>query len=162
MQPPETPWAIDCNSELVELDEVFPIRAQLWTGSTYRVVVNGVEITTFTQPELELGHTYISESVIQRAEVQEVSGEPGNHQLRVVSGRPSRSCTQYNGYELQRHQSGEIVVLITHHQVADPEVICTKDFPIDETLVPLGADFQPGYEEFATLNGKPLSSYGSK
>ena len=162
MQPPETPWAIDCDEEMVELDEVFPIRAQLWPRTTYRVVVNGVQTTTFTQPDLELGHIYIAESVIQHAEVQEVSGEPGNHQLRVVSGRPSGSCTQYNGYELQRHQSGEIVVLITHHQVADPEVIYTKDFPIDETLVPLGPDFQPGDEQLATLNGKPLSTFSSK
>ena len=51
---------------------------------------------------------------------------------------------------------------ITHHQVTDPEVMCTKDFPIDETTVPLGPDGKPGDEDLISVNGKPLSSFTSR
>ena len=159
MQPPETPRSIPCDEKMVELDEVLPIRVPLKPGSTYRVVANGIETTTFTPPDPALGHTYISESLIQRAEIEEVSGERGSYQLRVVSGRPSGSCTQYNGYEVVRREPNGIEVSITHHQVADPEVMCTKDFPIGETMVPLGPDFKSGDEDRISVNGKPLSSY---
>ena len=162
MQPPDTPWAIDCDDEMVELDEVLPIRYPLKPGSTYLVVVNGIETTSFTPPDPDLGHTYIAESLIQRAEVVEDKREPGHYQLRVVSGRPSGSCTQYNGYEVVRPDSTSIEARITHHQVTDPEVMCTKDFPIDETTVPLGPDGKPGDEDLISVNGKPLSSFTSR
>ena len=162
MQPPRSSWAIDCDDETVELDEVVPIRTPLKPGATYHVVVNGIETTTFTLPDPMLGHTYIAGSLVQRAELVEDPKHSGSYQLRVVSGRPSGSCTRYNGYEVQRRRSGKIDVLITHHHVADRDVMCTKDFPMDETIVPLGSDFEPGDDGLLTVNGKPLSSYMSK
>lgn len=162
MQPPQSSWAIPCDDELVELDEVLPVRALLKPGTTYRVVVNGIETTTFTPSDPTLGHTIIADSLVQRAEVEEAPGDPGSYLLRVVSGRPSGSCTRYNGYESIRREPNGIEVRVTHHQEADPDVLCTADFPTEETVVPLGPDFEPEDEDIIIVNGKPLSSYRSR
>ena len=162
MQPPQSSWAISCDDELVELDEVLPVRAPLKPGTTYRVVVNGIETTTFTPPGSALGHTVVADSLVQRAEVEEIASAPGRYLLRVVSGRPSGSCTRYNGYESIRREPNGIEVRLTHYEVADPDVLCTADFPTEETVVPLGPDFEPEDEDLIIVNGKPLSSYRSR
>ena len=105
MQPPQTAWSIPCDEEVVELDAVEHIRTPLEPGQTYRVLVNGRETTTFSIPETRLGHTYIEESPIQAAELVIVEGDPVRYRLRVVSGLPSGSCSQFNGYEVRRGES---------------------------------------------------------
>ena len=82
-------------------------------------------------------------------------GESGQaqYQLRVVSGMPRGSgCSQFNGYEIQRREPNSIEVTITHHQVADQDVVCTADYPIIETFVPLGSEFEPGVEYAVSVN----------
>ncbi len=152
MQPPPTAWAIPCQEQVVELDEVIPVQESLEPGPTYRVIVNGWETTTFTIPKPGLGHTVIAESPIQSSEVI-LGGAPPEYQLNVVSGMPRGSgCSQFNGYEIQRTESNRINVVITHHQVSDPDVVCTADFPEVETLVPLGSGYEPGTEYTVTIN----------
>ena len=46
--PPATPWAIPCDEEVVEVEEVVRFGDALDSGQTYRVIVNGTEATTFT------------------------------------------------------------------------------------------------------------------
>ena len=48
--PPPTPWAIDCDAEVVMVEEVIRFGDALSPGQTYRVFVNGTETTTFTAP----------------------------------------------------------------------------------------------------------------
>ena len=72
--------------------------------------------------------------------------------LEVVSGRPSGSCTQFNGYEVVRRNDNTINVEITHHQIVDPQARCTRDYPIEETIVPLGV-LEEGVEYTVTVNG---------
>ena len=151
MRPPDTPWAIDCDEETVELDEIFHIESPLQTGRTYRVTVNGQIVSTFTLPDPKLGHTFTAPSTIRAVEVVKASDAPYNPTIRIISGRPSGSCTQYNGYELQESGEDRLDVSVTHHQVADPEARCTKDFPADETLVPLILD--PESEYTVVVNG---------
>ena len=43
-------------------------------------------------------------------------------------------------------------MIVTHHEVADQEVVCTADFPIIETSVPLGSDFESGEEYIVRVN----------
>ena len=160
MQPPQTAWAIPCDEEVVELDAVEHIRTPLEPGQTYRVLVNGRVTTTFSIPETRLGHTNIAESLIQSAELMIVEGDPLRYQLRVVSGLPSSGCSQFNGYELRRGEANAIDVVVTHHRISDPEVVCITDFPTFETVVPLGqaSDFESGVEYTVTVNGeKPVS-----
>ena len=106
----------------------------------YRVVVNDIETNTFTPPDPVLGYTYIAGSPIRSVALLEPDGESDEYQLQVISGRPSGSCTQYNGYEIQRREPAVIEVRISHHQVADPEARCTRDFPVDRTIVPAGCN----------------------
>ena len=153
MQPPPTAWAIPCDEEVVELDTVLPIATPLEPGQTYRVIVNDRETTTFAPPASDLPHTFIAESPIERAEVETSGSAPAHYALRVVSGLPTGSnCSQFNGYEIRRAESNRIDVLITHHQVADANVVCTADYPVVETTVPLGADFEPGVEYTVVVN----------
>lgn len=153
MQLPDTPWAIPCNEETVEVDEVLPL-GSLLPGKSYRIIVNGQETTSFTLPDPALGNTHIAESLVQAFEIEKTGGDPSAYRLRVVSGRPSGSCTRVNGYEVIRREQTVVEVKITHHQVSDPTVMCTKDFPITETLVPLGTEFEAGREYTVKVNDK--------
>lgn len=161
MQPPQTAWAIPCDEEVVELDAVEHIRTPLEPGQTYRVLVNGREISTFSIPETRLGHTYIAESLIQSADLTIVEGDPLQYRLRIVSGLPSSGCSQFNGYEVRRGEANAIDVAVTHHRIADPEVVCITDFPTFETVVPLGqaSDFVSGVEYTVTVNGENPTSF---
>ncbi len=153
MQPPPTSWAIPCDDEVVELDTVEPIGASLEPGETYRVIVNEQVTTTFTLPAPELGHTAITESPIGLAEIEMLESAPPQYHLRVVSRMPKGgSCSQFNGYEIRRRESNRLDVVITHHEVADPQAACTRDLPVVETAVPLGSDFEPGVEYSVSVN----------
>ena len=160
MQPPPTPWAIPCDEQVVELDTVLPIGAALEPGQTYRVTVNGVETTAFTVPAPHLRDTYIAESPIESAEVLALESAPVGYQLRVVSGMPKGSgCSQFNGYEVRRRAPRAIDVAITHHEVADPFVVCTADYPTVETTVPLGSGFEPDAEYTVNVNSDTERSF---
>ncbi|MDE2939403.1 MAG: YbaY family lipoprotein [Chloroflexota bacterium] len=45
--PPPAPWAVPCDEETVELDEIIDLNGRLSQGETYRVIVNGEEVLTF-------------------------------------------------------------------------------------------------------------------
>ena len=124
--PPPTPWAIPCHEQVVELDTVQHIGTSLESRQTYRVIVNDRETTTFTLPDARLRDTFIAESPIESVEVVTLESTPPGYQLHVVSGLPKGSgCSQFNGYEIRRGEPNRIDVAITHHEVADPFVVCT-------------------------------------
>ena len=160
MQPPLTVWSIPCDEEVVELDAILPVQATLKPGETYRVTVNGHPITTFTPPDEGFPYSTIARSHIQRADVARAEGTPGRYELAVVSARPiGSSCSRYNGYELRRQEERRIEVEITHHQVVGQDVVCTKDIPIDETVIPLGSDFELGVEYEVVVNSGTAVSF---
>ena len=137
-----------------------PLERTLEPGQTYRVIANERETTTFTLPKSELPYTFIAESPIESAEVVVLESAPRQYQLRVASGMPKGSgCSQFNGYEIRRRESNSIEVAITHHQVADPLVMCTADYPIVETDVSLGSDFEPGEEYTVIVNSATTRSF---
>ena len=160
MQPLAAPWAIPCHEQTVELDTVMLIDAPLEPGQTYRVIVNDVATTTFTLPAPDLPYTFIAESPIESSEILILESDPVQYQLRVVSGMPKGSgCSQFNGYEIRRKEADKIDVVVTHHQVSDPDIVCTADYPIMETFVPLGSDFEPGTEYTVRVNGDTVTSF---
>lgn len=154
MQPPDTPWAIPCDEETVEVDEVLALEKQMLGSKGYSIIVNGQKWASFTPPDPALGFTHLAESLVQDFEIEKAGGDPSAYRLRVVSGRPSGSCTRVNGYEVIRRELAVVEVRITHHQVSDPNVMCTKDFPITETLVPLDSGFEAGTEYTVKVNDK--------
>ena len=163
MQPPPTSWAIPCDEQLVELDAVEPIRASLEPGETYHVIVNEAPTTSFSLPRSDFGHSIIAESPIESAEIMVLESAPPQYQLRVVSGLPKGSgCSQFNGYEIRRSESNDIEVIVTHHEVADRMVMCTADFPIVETFVPLGSDFVSGEKYTVRVNSDTVTSFSAQ
>ena len=160
MQPPPTAWAIACDEQLVELDAVEPIDEPLEPGETYQVIVNDMLTSSFSLPRPGLGNTVIAESPIERAEVMILESAPPQYQVHIVSGLPRGSgCSQSNGYEIRRRDSSEIEVVVTHHEVADPLTACTADYPIVETNIPLGSDFEPGKEYIVRVNSDTVVSF---
>ena len=160
MQPPPTAWSIPCDEQLVELDAVEPIRASLEPGETYHVIVNDTATTSFSLPRSDLGYTFMSESPVERAEITVLESASPQYQLRIVSGLPKGSgCSQFNGYEIRRRESNEIEVVVTHHEIADRLVVCTADFPIVKTNVPLGSDLEPGEKYTVRVNSDTTVSF---
>ena len=160
MQPPQTAWSIPCDEQVVELDAVLPIQVSLEPGQTYRVIVNDRVTSTFSLPRDGLSHSIVSQSPIESVEATSLDSAPPKYELRVVSGMPrGRGCSQFNGYEVRRGLSNKIEVAITHHEVADQFVVCTADFPIIETIVPLGSDFESGAEYSISVNSDKTASF---
>ncbi len=160
MQPPATSWAISCDEQVVELDAVEPITATLEAGETYQVIVNESLVTTFSVPRESLGYSFIGESPIVSAEIAVLESAPPQYQLNVASRLPAgSSCSQFDGYEIRRRESNEIEVVITHHQVSDQQAACTRDYPLVETVVPLGSDFEPGEKYTVRVNSDTVTSF---
>ena len=159
MQPPPTKWAIPCHEQVVELDTILPIQASLEPGQSYRVIVNDWITTTFSLPRSGFPDSAIRESPIEIAEIEVLERDPREYQLRVVSGMPSSSCSHFSGYEIRRDNSNTIEVRITHHYVVAKEVMCTADYPIVETIVPLGSDFEAGVEYTVRVNRETTQTF---
>ena len=160
MQPPPTSWAIPCNEKVVELDTILPIQASLEPGQSYRVIVNDRVTGAFSLPRPELKDTALAESPIEDVEIMVLERDPKEYQLRIVSAmQHGSSCSQFNGYEIRRSESNSIDVIVTHHHVAAKNVICTADYPIVETIVPLGSEFEPGMEYTVSVNGDTTTSF---
>ena len=154
-EPPPAPWRIPCAEDVVEVETVAPIEAPLTPGQTYRVKVNGMVTNSFTLPEPDFRDSFINLSQIESVEVTALESAPPQYELRVVSGLPKGSgCSRFNGYEVRRADPTRIEVAITHHEIADPFVFCTTDYPLVETSIPLGSDFEPGLEYTVSVNSK--------
>ena len=65
----------------------------------------------------------------------------------------------FNGYEIRWPAANLIDVAITHHEVADPFVACTADYPVIETIVPLGSDFEPDERYTVSVNREAALSF---
>ncbi len=159
MQPPPTSWAIPCHEKVVELDTILPIDAELKPEQTYRVIVNDRITTTLSFPRPDFPASELRASPIERAEVETIDRTPTEYLLRVISGMPSGSCSHFNGFEIRRDNANTIDVRITHHYVVAEGIACTTDFPIIETVVPLGSDFEEGVEYTVSVNGEHRQSF---
>ena len=160
MAPPPSPWAIPCSEDLLEVETVVRIGSAFAPGQTYRVVVNGQETTTFTPLEPEFPDSFIGVSPIEKVEVVALESAPIQYELRVVSGLPKGSgCSRFNGYEIRRTEPEKIDVSGTHHEVADPHLACTADYPTLETSIPLGSDFEPGQEYTVSVNSDTSQTF---
>ena len=161
MQPPPTKWAIPCHEQVVELDTILPIQAPLEPGQSYRVIVNDRVTGAFSpcrDPSLRTLPSPNHRSKMWRLWCWNAT--PGSINWRIVSAMPQgSSCSQFNGYEIRRIESNSISVIVTHHHVAAKNVICTTDYPIVETIVPLGSEFEPGMEYTVSVNGDTITSF---
>ena len=160
MAPPPDPSGVPCHEDLLELESIVRLGDNIAPGQAYRVTVNDRVTTAFMLPDPDFPDSFVESSPIERAEVVALEGSPTHYELRVISGLPKGSvCSKFNGYEIRRADPAIIEVDLTHHQVADPEVICTADYPIVETSIPLGSDFEPGVEYSITVNSDTTETF---
>ena len=160
MAPPPDPSGVPCDEDLLELESIVRLGGNIAPGQAYRVTVNDRVTTAFMLPDPDFPDSFVESSPIERAEVVALEGSPTQYELRVVSGLPKGSaCSIFNGYEIKRADPTMIEVDVTHHEVADPEVICTADYPIVETSIPLGSDFEPGVEYSITVNSETTETF---
>ena len=97
MQPPDTPWAIPCEEETVEVDEVLPLGAALAEGKNYRIVANGQVTATLALPDPALGHTHIAESLVREFGIEESRRRAG-----PLPGARSVGQTQWKLHQGER------------------------------------------------------------
>ena len=140
MQPPSTPWAIPCDENVGGVGRRPAHPGPCWepdkpTGcwsTAWRRPPSpspGKGCGTPSSPSLpSRPWRFFSRPVMTL-----------DNKLRVLSGMPRGSgCSQFNGYEIGPRQDGTILMAITHHEAADPFVVCTADYPVEETNCPPG------------------------
>ena len=160
MAPPPRPEGIPCDEDLLELETVIHLGDAVVPGQTYRVTVNGFHTTAFTLPEPDSPFSVIEFSPVERVELEILESWPVRYNLRVISGLPKgSSCSWFNGYEVRFADPTTIEVEVTHHEVAEANVICTADYPIVETVIPLGSDFESGTEYTITVNSETTETF---
>ncbi len=159
-QPPPTAWAVPCDEDLIEFDSVARAVGLLTPGETYRLIVNGQATGSFYVPEAEFSPSAIAPSLIESAEIRVMESWPPQYQLDVVSGMPKGgSCSRFNGYAIDRSEETRIEVQITQHELMAQSMACTADFPIIETSVPLGSDFESGVEYTIVVNDDTVETF---
>ena len=155
MTPPITPWGLPCDEDLIQVEDVVRITETLTPGQTYWISINGRHTTAFTLPRPDFGNSFITHSPVEKIEIVKPGARVSEYQVRVISGLPKGSgCSMFNGWEVRLEEANRIDVELTHHEVADPFVICTADFPVLETLIPLGSDLEDGQEYTVTVNSE--------
>ena len=160
MAPPPSPDGIPCDEELVELETVIRLGDTLVPGQSYRVTVNGKGTTSFYLPEPDSPFSVVATSPIERVEVLILEIFPPQYQLRIISALPKgSSCSRFNGYEVRFVGSTTIEVDVTHYEVGGSVMICTADYPVVETIIPLGSDFESGTEYTVTVNSETTETF---
>ncbi len=159
--PPSTPWAVPCDNEMVELDEIIDLNGKLTTGEVYQVTVNGTITNAFSRPVPEFPPSLIELVDVLDAELRTAETTPSQRILAVTYGIPAGSgCSQENGYTIQRREPDVIEVLVTYHRVAPGEPIaCIADYPTGEVTIPLGAGFEAGRKYAVRVNGEEIGSF---
>ena len=146
--------SVACAQAIQELSQHIPIEATLTAGESYTVSVNGVLTNSFTTPEDPSVEVVTARSPVESVEVLIMESYPPQYSLHIVSALPKgSSCSWFNGYDIASPYPGRIEVEVTHHEVAELRV-CTADYPVVETFVPLGADFESGREYEVVVNGE--------
>ena len=85
---------------------------------------------------------------------------PPQYRIKVISNLPrGSSCSRFNGYDVARPSANTIEVSVTHLEVAEDNVPCTRDLPVVETMVSLGSGFQSGEEYTVTINGQVSETF---
>ena len=150
---------VACAQAIQELSENIPIEEDLTPGESYTVSVNGLLTNSFTAPEDPSVETITALSPIESVELLIMESYPPQYALYVISALPKGSaCSWFNGYDVASPYPGRIEVEITHHEVTGLR-ICTADYPIVETSVPLDLDFEPGRKYEIVVNGETVETF---
>jgi len=136
---PDPSEPIACTAIYGYHDEKITLGSDLTPGEAYTVTVNGNLAVSFTALD-EAGLVMVEkESPVESVDVD------GGNTLTVVSRLPmGSSCSRFNGYEIDRKFLDRIEIKMTHMEVTEDSVPCTRDLPVVVTEIPLGDNFEAG------------------
>jgi len=144
-----------CTADLPIVTTEISLGTEFTPGETYRVVTNGEVTNAFTARGAEDQDWVVKESPIRGAEIIILESYPPQYRIKVISTLPrGSSCSRFNGYDIARPSANLIDLTVTHLEVPQDNVPCTRDLPVVETGVSLGSDFESGEEYKVTINGQ--------
>jgi hypothetical protein len=127
------------------------IGSGLVTGKTYTVAVNDHLMLSFNAMDAEGLAMVEKESPVDTVEVSE---DGGGYSLSVISRLPKgSSCSRFSGYTINNRFLERIEVSVSHREVSEDNVPCTRDLPVIVTDIPLGTEFVPGMTYTVVVNG---------
>ena len=128
------------------------MKGDLNPGEAYTVTINGDLALSFTVPGETSNAMVKRESPIESVAVAETDG---GYNLTVVSRLPKgSSCSSFNGYHINRRFFGRVEVTVTHFEVLEDNVPCTRDLPVAVTEIQLGDNFESGRAYTLSVNGE--------
>ncbi len=146
---------VPCTADFGYTETEIALGSDLTAGETYTVVVNGEVTNSFLARDERTTGWVVQASPIETVEVVVSDAEPAQYSLNVVSRLPrGSSCSAFNGYDIVRQFANTIEVGVTHLEVAENNVPCTRDLPVVETEIPLGANLVSGEEYTVTVNNQ--------
>lgn len=149
-----------CTGDLPVVSTDIPLGADFTAGEAYTVVVNGEIANSFTALQPEERDWVLKESPIQGAELIILESFPPQYRMKVTYTLPKgSSCSRFNGYDVERPMANTIEVSVTHFEVAEDNVPCTRDLPVGETNVSLGINFESGEEYTVIINGQVTKTF---
>jgi hypothetical protein len=154
---------VPCTKDLPAVSTEIPLGSDFTPGETYTVVVNGEVTGSFTGRDPEGREMVVAPSPIETVGVMVSESAPYEYTLAVVSRLPlGSSCSQFDGYEVARRFAGQVEVTVTHLEVAERNVPCTRDLPVVSTEIPLGSDFTAGEFYTVVVNGEVTGSFAGR
>ena len=145
----------ECTADLPIITTEISLGTEFTPGETYRVMTNGEITNAFTARGPQDQDWVVKESPIRGSEIIILESFPPQYRINVISALPrGSSCSRFNGYDIVRPSANLIELTVTHLEVPQDNVPCTRDLPVVETGVSLGSDFVSGEEYKVTINGQ--------
>lgn len=149
---PDPKEPIACTAIYGYHDSEIILGSGLDTGESYTVTINGDLAASFTVQGETANPMVEKESPIESVEVAEADT---GYTLTVVSRLPKgSSCSSFNGYHINRRFFDRIEVTVTHFEVSEDNVPCTRDLPVVVTEIQLGDNFESGRSYSVSVNGE--------
>ena len=143
---------IACTTDYRINEGHFSLEGDLNPGETYTVTINGDLAVSFTVQGETTNAMVEKESPIENVEVAETGS---GYTLTVVSRLPKgSSCSSFNGYHINRRFLDRVEVTVTHFEVSEDNVPCTRDLPVVVTEIQLGDNFESGRTYGVSVNGE--------
>ena len=119
---------VACTADFGYTETDIPLGSDLTAGETYTVVVNGEVTNSFLARDEQTTGWVVEASPIDNVQVAVAESDPTEYSLNVISPLPiGSSCSVFNGYDVVRRFAGMIEVSVTHLEVAEDLVPCTRD-----------------------------------
>ncbi|MAG35399.1 MAG: hypothetical protein CL878_04015 [Dehalococcoidia bacterium] len=154
---------VPCTADYPAVSTEIPLGADFQPGTAYTVVTNGAVTNSFVARDPQDRTMVQKLSPIEAAGTAVSASTSGEWTLEVISRLPlGSSCSRFDGFEVARRFANTIHVTVTHLEVAELNVPCTRDLPAVKTDIPLGKDFSSGETYTVIVNDSTTKTFVPK